>query len=300
MTLEFAIQVRRPVQLASGDPAPAGSYVRIEGRARECLRLVRDGFASVDFVDGSGLHLATPPKLVDGEPATIDALKKRLKEVLLKKAQELALTSAEPPPAGKSWFDVAAEQRWSKITAKREQDAAAEEAAHVELRGHFEVEAKQQEAEAEAALVRAKALREQATKAAEFVSFESAEHALSIARDTFETFEKIKDPRANVARERLAMAEAKFAEAKLARDRYAARVKLGRLQDKLNPLGVPGSLFPKPRLAEALEVRALAQNAIEADDFSAFDSITAELAELLEPPQEASQGTISRIGGFAL
>jgi hypothetical protein len=302
---DLVVKLNAPTKFANNEIFAADAHVPTRGRARECLALVKAGHATPMMaaanlpsrVDGQRKDLN--PGVIPGEPNSLASLKKRQKEALLKKAQELALTSTEPPPAGKSWFDVAAEQRWAKQVDRQEKDKAAEEAAHAELLNYWAAEAARQEAEAEAALARAKQFRVQAAKAAELVTYEKATHAVKIARDTFAVYEQLKDPRVDDARERLTVAEKDFAKADHARAIYEARIRLAQLQERLNAAGDAGSLFPKDRYSKANAANRTAQTALATGELADADAAMAELAEWLELPRENTPGMRPGITGFA-
>jgi hypothetical protein len=309
---ELCILLNSPVRLASGEIADAGTSVRAEGRFRECRKLVEAGHAKPHLaeagvlrLDGgspggvnpthpsSGFHLPS-----DNDPTHLDGVKRRFKEVLLKEASKLSLTCAEPPPPGKSWFDVAAEARWKKISDRRGKEVEAEAEAEAWLLAWFGKEAEREEADAKAALARAQAKREAAVRAAELVSFDAAARELKIAQDTLNVFENTNDARSASARERLRVAEAKFAEATLTKNRYAYRVLVQRACDDLEKLGRKGSRFPRERFSDAKRIEQQLIPLLQADDFATLELELAELAQCLDVPQESMAG--GGIAGFGV
>jgi hypothetical protein len=279
----LCIRLERDARLGTGELVPKGATIRVEGRARDCLQLVQTGNAA--YVWGAPTALLAPlPSKRDNEPDHLAGVKNRYKEALLKAAAKLSLTATEPLPVGKSWLDVAAEKKWREICEKREKSAGAEAAAYAQGLAELGKQAEREEAAAKAALVRAEELRSLAARAAEVVTFEQAARDLKIARDTAETLEKVGDPRAETARERLIEAEAKFTEAEFAHNRYTFRVRAQRDYDAIdkyrrNPYGQ----IPQARITKVKELEVVAQQLLAADDFEALADCLAEIEGLLEP-----------------
>ena len=307
--------MKRPVRDAGGFIYDKGHAKRAEGCYVECLKLVRAGHASVAMVapttphrdddtlpttgfSGGAYHLADPEKfplqgprpLADGQPTSLEGVKRRFKERLLKDAQKLAAISVERPPEGKSWFDVVAEAKWAKIQEFRDKNEAAEVTAREELIAELQKEAEAAEAQAKTLLAQAEEKKRQAQRATELVSYDAAARELKIARDTLYVFESAKDPRTEAARERVTKVEERFAQADLERKRYEWKLRSQAAFDEITKLGSKGSEFPAERLERARALSRDVNPMLAADDFDSVQARLAEIADWLTPPQQSNAG----------